>query len=90
MERVLRGSSFKICFVYLDDLIEEHLENLAQVISYIKADLKLHPKKCDLFKGKVSFLGHIVSADGVATDHAKLEAVLNWPVPKKEVVDQVM
>ena len=89
MEKVLRGLSFKICLVYLDDIIvmsktfEEHLENLAQVISCLKeADLKLHPKKCDLFKEKVSFLGHVVSADGIATDPAKLESVLNWPVPK--------
>lgn len=30
----------------------------------------------------MSFLGHVVSADGVATDPEKLKAVLNWPVPK--------
>ena len=89
MEKVLRGLSWKICLVYLDDIIvmsrtfDEHIENLAKVISCLKqADLKLHPKKCDLLKEKVSFLGHVVSADGVATDPEKLKAVLNWPVPK--------
>lgn len=30
----------------------------------------------------MSFLGHVVSADGVATDPEKLKAVLNWLVPK--------
>ena len=62
---------------------EEHIENLSKVIECLrKADLKLHPKKCDLFKEKVSFLGHVVSSEGVATDPRKLESVLNWPVPK--------
>ena len=57
MEKVLRGLSWKICLVYLDDIIvmsrtfDEHIENLAKVISCLKqADLKLHPKKCDFLK----------------------------------------
>ena len=89
MQKVLRGLSWKICLTYLDDIIvmsksfDEHLENLSKVISCLqKADLKLHPKKCDLFKEKVSFLGHVVSSEGVATDPEKLESVKNWPVPK--------
>jgi len=60
MEKVLRGLSWKICLVYLDDIIvmsrtfDEHIENLAKVIFCLKqADLKLHPEKCDLFKENV-------------------------------------
>jgi len=29
----------------------------------------------------VSFLGHVVSVEGIATDPKKIEAVLEWPVP---------
>jgi hypothetical protein len=89
MEQVLRGLNWKICLVYLDDIIvfsktfKEHLENLNQVLDCLKrANLKLSPKKCDLFKDCVVFLGHVVSADGTTTDPAKIESVTNWPIPK--------
>ena len=89
MEKVLRGLSWKICLVYLDDIIvysnsfEQHLENLSQVFDCLcKADLKMSPKKCSLFKDQVLFLGHVVSAGGISTDPTKLESVTNWPVPK--------
>jgi hypothetical protein len=44
--------------------------------------LKLSPQKCDLFKDRVVFRGHVVSADGTTTDPAKIESVTNWPIPK--------
>ena len=45
------------------------------------AGLKLKPKKCDLFKTEVSFLGHLVSAEGVRTDPAKVAVIRSWPRP---------
>ena len=51
------------------------LERLCQ------AGLKLHPNKCHLGKKQVTFLGHIVSEDGVATDPQKTSKVASWPVP---------
>jgi hypothetical protein len=47
----------------------------------------LKPKKCDLFKKEVHYLGHVVSEDGVQCDPKKIEAVRNWPQPRsvKEV-----
>ena len=41
---------------------------------------KVHPKKSVLFQRKVTFLGHILSGDGVRTDPSKTEAVIAWPV----------
>ena len=88
MERVLSNLSWKICLVYLDDIIvlskdfDEHLSNLRQVFSRLKrANLKMNPKKCILLQSQVSFLGHIVSGDGIATDPSKIEAVDKWPTP---------
>ena len=48
----------------------------------LKAGLKLKPSKCEFFKDQISYLGHVVSAKGIATDPKKIEAVRNWPVPK--------
>ncbi|KAG6464703.1 hypothetical protein O3G_MSEX014678 [Manduca sexta] len=89
MELVLTGLIGDACLVYLDDIIiggrtfEEHLQNLGRVLSKIRgANLKLSPKKCSFFKQQVSFLGHIISTDGVQTDPEKVVAVKEWPVPK--------
>ena len=44
--------------------------------------LKLEPKKCQFFRPKYNYLGHLVSADGVATDPGKTEVVKNWQKPR--------
>ena len=45
---------------------------------------KLYAKlsKCDFWLKEVSFLGHIVSAEGIRVDPAKIEAVVNWKSPQ--------
>lgn len=89
MEKVLTGLTFKVCLVYLDDIIiysksfETHIRNLREVFQRLKAaNLKLSPKKCHFLKKQVKFLGHVVSQEGVATDPSKIEAVKDWPIPK--------
>ena len=53
-----------------------------QVFDRLKAaGLKLKPKKCSLFSKQVTFLGHVISSDGVATDPSKIQNVKDWPVP---------
>ena len=82
------------CLIYLDDIIvhastfERELERLRLVLSHLRApNLKLNPKKCELFRCKVMSLGHVVCAEGVSTDPDKIEAVKTWRVPRnaKEV-----
>ena len=38
--------------------------------------------KCDFWLKEVSFLGHIVSAEGIRVDLVKSEAVMNWKPPR--------
>ncbi|GFQ77335.1 retrovirus-related Pol polyprotein from transposon opus [Trichonephila clavata] len=88
METVLGGLSYEACLVYLDDIIivgrsfEKHLNNIRRVLQKLKeANLRLSPSKCHLFRREVTYLGHIISAEGVRTDPDKISAVKNWKGP---------
>ncbi len=78
MDQVLKRLHWKTCSVYLNDIIilgksfDEHLKNLEEVFQQIaSAGLKLSPKKCSLFKKKVSYLGHKVTTEGICTANEK-------------------
>ena len=45
------------------------------------AGLKLKPGKCEFFKKRIHYLGHIVSNKGIETDPRKIEAIVKWPGP---------
>ena len=34
-----------------------------------------------MYRKSVEFLGHRVTADGIAPDRAKISAVVDWPIP---------
>ncbi|GBN80517.1 Retrovirus-related Pol polyprotein from transposon 17.6 [Araneus ventricosus] len=89
METVLRRLSSEACLVYLDDIIivgrtfEEHLNILRKVFQRLqKANIKLSPKKCMFFQKEVTYLGHVISAEGVKTDPEKIKAVVDWLRPE--------
>ena len=44
--------------------------------------MKLKPSKCEFFKCRIAYLGHIVSDKGIETDPKKIKAIVDWPVPK--------
>ena len=88
MEKVLKGLQWRICVVYLDDVVVfgrtwiELLSRLREVLHRLRlAGLKLKAKKCDFGRQKVAFLGHVVSAEGVSTDPDKVQQVQEWPPP---------
>ncbi|GFR27213.1 retrovirus-related Pol polyprotein from transposon opus [Trichonephila clavata] len=61
---------------------EEHFNNIRRVLQKLKeANLKLSPSKCHLFRREVTYLGHIIWAEGVRTDPDKISAVKNWKSP---------
>ena len=88
MEKCLGDLLHRECFVYLDDIIvfaateEEHEQRLTRVLDRLREyGLKLSPEKCKFFQSNVKCLGHVISAQGVKTDPAKIEAVRSWAVP---------
>ena len=89
MENSMGYLNLSLCVVYLDDIIvfgktqEEHLQRLAAVFEKLRqAKLKLKPSKCNFFRTKISYLGHLVSKEGIHTDPSKIEAVKNWEKPE--------
>ena len=89
MENCLGELHLSWCIIYLDDITvfsdspSEHLCRLRGVFAKLdKAGLKLKPNKCEFFKTRITYLGHIVSSKGIETDPKKVEAVKNWTVPK--------
>ena len=88
MQSCLGNLHLKYCIIYLDDIIvfsktpEEHLVRLRSVFEKCKkANLKLKPSKCKFFRKELTYLGHIVSKNGIQTDSKKVKAICQWPVP---------
>lgn len=74
--------------VYLDDILifsrtpAEHVEHVRTVLQRLRQHsyfAKL--SKCEFFRSELSFLGHVVSADGIKPDPKKVDVVRHWPVP---------
>lgn len=90
MDIVLSGLNYLTCLAYLDDIIVfsqdlgSHLERLEELFRRLrKANLKLKPSKCSFLQRKVTFLGHLVSGEGIEADPEKITAVKDWPIPTK-------
>ena len=81
--------NFRDCLINLDDIVifsstfQEHLEHLEAVISRLaEHNLKLKASKCEFLKSEVTYLGHVVSEEGIQTDPEKFKAIRTWTVPR--------
>ena len=88
METCLGDLNLHWCIIYLDDIVifskdlASHLKRLEAVLWKLEeAGLKLKPSKCELFWQHLAYLGHIISAQGVATDEGMIKAIKNWSTP---------
>nr|GEZ23141.1 putative reverse transcriptase domain-containing protein [Tanacetum cinerariifolium] len=88
MNRIFHEYLDKFVIVFIDDILvfskskEEHEDHLRAVLQTLRQE-KLYAKfsKCEFCLGSVAFLGHIVSAEGITMDPAKVEAITKWPRP---------
>ena len=72
----------------MDDIIilghtfEEHRCSLESVLQrFCEHNLKFKPKKCELFRTAVDFLGRRVGRNGISIQEAKIKSFFEWPVP---------
>ncbi len=94
MNNILRDYIGKFCFVYLDDIViysktvQDHFQHLKQLFGKLEVSgLTLNLKKCSMLQKTITYLGHVVSEEGVHTEASKVKAVQDFPAPKnlKEV-----
>ena len=88
MNQVLRPYLRKFVLVFFDDIliysrtVEEHRVHLRKVLELLRENqLFINQKKCTFEQDQLEYLGHIISAKGVAADPKKVEAMVSWPPP---------
>ena len=75
-------------FAFLLETADQMLDCIELIFSRLKEfNLKIKPKKLHFFQTSVTFLGHILSADGILPNLEKVTKIKDWPTPKtpKEV-----
>lgn len=89
MNDVLRDFLRKSVLVFFDDILIysksliDHLEHLERVFKRLQQhSLKVKESKCSFGVDRVEYLGHVISAKGVAVDPSKIECIRNWAKPK--------
>ena len=74
---------------YLDDILimgkdfDEHLELVSKVLRTLQLySIKIKPSKCEWFRSKVEYLGHIVSQSGIKKTDEYVKKIAKYPQPK--------
>ena len=75
--------------MFIDDNLvfsknEQEHEQYLQIVFQTLREKQLYAKlsKCDFWLKEVSFLGHIVYAEGIRVNPAKVEPIVNWKPPR--------
>lgn len=86
MEQILAG--LEACLNYIDDIIiygktrEQLKERIDRVLNRLKEyNVKLNEEKCIFEATELTFLGHILSANGITATPDKVEAIRNFRQP---------
>jgi hypothetical protein len=89
MNDVLRTYLRRFVLVFFDDILiystswADHLRHLRVVLNTLRQHrLFVKRSKCSFGVDSVAYLGHVISAAGVAMDPAKVQAIHDWPQPR--------
>ncbi|KAH9245139.1 hypothetical protein BASA81_017394 [Batrachochytrium salamandrivorans] len=90
MNTLFRDSIGKFVLVYLDDIViysenlEKHKEHVKSVLTILRANgLYCKLEKCHFYQQEISYLGYVISPNGICMDSAKVKALQDWPTPRK-------
>ena len=89
MNDILRAYLRRFVLVFFDDILiystswADHLRHLRVVFDLLRQHrLFVKRSKCSFGVDSVAYLGHIISASGVAMDPAKVHTIHDWPRPR--------
>ena len=89
MNDIFRPYLGKFVIVFLDDILvysrtlEEHAMHLRVVLDILRKEvLFAKESKCDFFRHELTYLGHIITSNGVHIDYEKIRKVCEWPILK--------
>jgi hypothetical protein len=88
MNSVFMPELDKFVVVFIDDILiysktkDEHAKHLRIVLTRLR-EHQLYAKfsKCVFWLEEIQFLGHVLSANGIATDPSKVKDILEWKPP---------
>jgi hypothetical protein len=88
MNSVFMPELDKFVVVFIDDILiyskneEEHARHLRIVLTRLR-EHQLYAKfsKCAFWLEEIQFLGHVLSANGIAVDPSKVKDILEWNPP---------
>ncbi|XP_026459333.1 uncharacterized protein LOC113359994 [Papaver somniferum] len=88
MNEILRPFLRKFVLVFFDDILiyieseSEHIQHVNLVFEALRAhQIFLNQQKCEFAKKTISYLGHMVSSEGVSVDSDKISCITNCPIP---------
>ncbi|KAI2666686.1 Transposon Tf2-6 polyprotein [Labeo rohita] len=86
---VFRDMLNRWVIIYIDDILiysnsySDHVQHVRAVLQrLIEHQLYAKEEKCEFHQQSISFLGYVISPEGVAMDETKVNAVRNWPRPR--------
>lgn len=89
MNQVFRPYLRQFVLVFFDDILmfsknpQEHAYHLRLVLEKLQQhQLYANRKKCEFGCLSIEYLGHVISANGVEAEKAKIVAMTEWPIPR--------
>ena len=81
---------------YMDDILiysnslQEHILHIQTILQkLLSAGLYAKLEKCEFHMQKVSFLGFIISSEGISMNPERIRTVAEWPIPESVLDIQV-
>jgi len=91
LDQVLGPEILEFTATYVDDIhiasttFEEHISHLTAIFrQFEKHNVTVNIHKSQFLQKKITFLGHIISEEGISMDPEKIRTIQEFPAPKNQ------